>query len=356
MDEYLDLLKKLVESKAVTSDIDAVNRASSIMADFLRAHGVSVTVETCNGRNLLYASRTPGKECDILFNAHLDVVPPSFEGHHQVTRKGDVLYGRGVNDDQGFAVGIARFLVEYQGKTSCGAIFCCDEENGGRALPPMLERGYRARKVILVVDSSNIVVAQKGIVNILLVAKGKSGHAAYPWKVSENAINRLVDGYLKLRPHLPIVSEDDQWHTTMTPTMLCGAPAHNQIPEEATMLLNCRFTEPGEDEKIVAMAKEYSGLEVRVEDSVIPVVAVDENAPVLHTLRQVMREVLEDPNINFIRMNGATDARYFIKMNVPIVSIGWAGGNPHSADEYLNVKFLDDFPKVFRRFADELAD
>ncbi|MBR0459560.1 MAG: M20/M25/M40 family metallo-hydrolase [Victivallales bacterium] len=356
MEEYLELLKKLVENKSVTADIAAVNRASAIMADFLRSHGISVTVETCNGRDLLYASRTPGKECDVLLNAHLDVVPPSFEGHHQVTRKGDVLYGRGVNDDLGPAVGIARFLVEYQGKTSCGTIFCCDEENGGVALPPMLERGYRAKKAILVVDSSSIVVAQKGIVNLVLVAKGKSCHAASPWNTGENAINRLIDGYLKLRPHLPVVTKDDQWHTTMTPTMLSGSPTHNQIPEEATMLLNCRFTEPGEEEKLIAMAREISGLDVRVEGNVIPVVVGDENEPALHILRKVMREVLENPNIDFTRMNGATDARYFIKMNVPIASIGWGGGNAHSAEEFQNVKFFDEFPMVCRRFCDELAD
>ena len=77
--EYLELLKTLISFAPVTSDIPAVNRTASYLADFIAKKGLRVhVVDTSSGRKGLYVSALPtGYVSDYLFVAHLDVVPLS---------------------------------------------------------------------------------------------------------------------------------------------------------------------------------------------------------------------------------------------------------------------------------------
>ena len=75
MNEYTELLEKLIRCKAVSGEIQNVNRAVGVMRDFLESKGIACVTETLDGREILYASAMPGKVQDIMLNAHLDVVP-----------------------------------------------------------------------------------------------------------------------------------------------------------------------------------------------------------------------------------------------------------------------------------------
>ena len=75
MNEYLNLLENLIRCKAVSENIENVNRAIGTMRSFLESKGVFCKTEILDGREILYASAMPGKEQDILLNSHLDVVP-----------------------------------------------------------------------------------------------------------------------------------------------------------------------------------------------------------------------------------------------------------------------------------------
>ena len=61
MNEYTDLLCRLVECRPVSSDVTAVNRAETMMLDFLEAHGICCEMEEWEGRKVLYASTRPGR-------------------------------------------------------------------------------------------------------------------------------------------------------------------------------------------------------------------------------------------------------------------------------------------------------
>ncbi|NLF92349.1 MAG: M20/M25/M40 family metallo-hydrolase, partial [Oligosphaeraceae bacterium] len=222
MKSNLDLLQELVACRPVSSDLPAVNAAMLVMRDFLQAQGVHCVLEKVGENQLLYASTRPGKVQDVLLNAHLDVVPAEDSQFTPRIEKGRI-FARGVDDDLGCAVCIANVLCQKLGQSSVGAIFSADEELGGYTTAKMIELGYEARKLAIVMDgpSCNIAIAQKGIQIVELVARGRGGHSSQPWNC-DNPIDKLIDAYLQLRQNWPKVTAEDQWHNTMA-ACICKA-------------------------------------------------------------------------------------------------------------------------------------
>jgi acetylornithine deacetylase len=137
---------------------------------------------------------TPQVECvirgpeggpSLLFNAHLDVVPPS-EG--QVTafepRQADgAVYGRGAVDDKGqvaalFALAAALRKARVRPRGDLTIHFVVEEENGGNGTLAMVRRGVQAdAAVVLEATEFNVVPAVRGAVWFELEVYGRAGHS-----------------------------------------------------------------------------------------------------------------------------------------------------------------------------------
>ncbi|PKP33356.1 MAG: hypothetical protein CVU00_10830 [Bacteroidetes bacterium HGW-Bacteroidetes-17] len=85
--EYIDLLKELIRLRPVTSDLPAINNIVDYVYSFLKSRGMICIKENIDGRNVLYASTLPGKVQEVLFNAHLDVVPAMSENQFEPYEK-----------------------------------------------------------------------------------------------------------------------------------------------------------------------------------------------------------------------------------------------------------------------------
>lgn len=342
MQSSISLLSELIRCKPVTSDVAAVNKATTLLQDYLESQGVSCIVEDLDGRKILYASTLPGKEQDFLLNAHLDVVPATDDMF--IPRvEGNRLYGRGAFDDLSNAVCIARLLCKFNGKASVSAIFSTDEEVGGDTTKVMMERGYSCRKMAIVLDGpgKQLAIAQKGILIMKLIAKSKGGHASEPWNF-DNPIEKLLNAYKRLRDQWQQPSADNQWQNTMAPCIIEGGSAQNQIPDEASMTLNFRITNEADREKIIAQVKELCGLEIELGRHCEPVVS-DENSPLLQKMLKIMRKHFSEDKVNFIRMNGATDARHMVGLGVPIAITSVVGDGCHASVEWVDLNSIEEY-------------
>lgn len=347
--EFVELLKKLIACAPVSADIPAVNRASAIMEDFLRAHGIRVVREVIDGRNTLYASLLPeGKETEVIFNAHLDVVPLCTPDQNQPYIQDGKLYGRGAGDDLGDAVLIAQVLCENPGK-SAAAIFSMDEEISGKTTEEMLARGYRCTRGAIVLDvyiKNKIACDEKGMIVAKVTAHGKSGHSAHPWD-AVNAIDMLMEGYQKLRKAWPNPTSVDSWSDSLSATgITCSSEAHNVIPETATLLFNIRYTKPDGANEIIEKIKTITGFDdVEVLNSFPPLVC-DENNEFMRNYLRIAKEVTGE-EFSTMKMHGATDARFFAWRypGLPIIMASAGYGNIHNAGEWLD---LEDADKVIR--------
>jgi len=347
----IDFLKRLIGIPSVSGDVAANNRAVEALDGWLREKGVATTVEQMpDGRRTLWASTRPGKVQDYLLCAHLDVVPAPAEMFTPVERDG-WLCARGAGDCKGNVVTIARLLAELNGKASVGAVFTTDEEIGGATGYAMVARGYAARKLVIVMDSQpySVCVGEKGHTYFTLTARGKSCHSSRPWE-GANAVDSLLEGLAKLRPIWPHeATASDFWHDTLATTVIGAGDVPNRVPEIATATLNLRYVEPGGGDVWERRIREASGLEVtRGEDS--PPVVSDPEAPVVQALQRHLRACWPERPVDFVRMNGATDARAFVSLGVPLVITCVEKRGDHAASEAVKLASLDVVGDAMQEF------
>ncbi len=340
-----DFFEKLLRVKSVSSDAAACDRAVELLRGWLEARGVLCTVETTCGRKILYASTVPGKKPDYLFNAHLDVVPADDAAFEPQVDADGIIHGRGVHDCKGGAMAIASMLASAVGsRASVGAAFTTDEETGGSTAAGAVKLGYGAGKAVIIVDSAAyaIATAQKGIANFVLRARGRGGHSSRPWEF-DNAIDRLIDGYTRFRAVWTKLPADvgDGWFDTASATIMHAGTVHNRIPDTAEMTINMRYTEAGAPERLAGLLRETTGLEVEMKIECPPVFCEESN-PELQRLAGVMRRHWPARDIRFYRMMGATDARHFESLGVPIANLGVDGGGDHEADETLRLASIGE--------------
>ena len=356
MKSTVEMLTELMACHAMTSNVEGVNKAMEVMKGFAEAEGLYTTVEDFNGRHAMFVATVPGKEVDFLLNAHLDVVVVPSDDMFIPKVDGDIIRGRGVSDDQGAAICALKVMAALKGRASVGTIFTADEEHGGSTTGGMVNRGYKGRKIGLIIDGPayGVAVAQKGIITLHLRAHGVSGHSSRPWSF-QNAIDRLIDGYLKFRAVWPVVTEADQWHNTMAATVINGGnPAStNQIPNVAEMTLNIRYTKEEDYEKIVEQAKELTGLEIVTTPHHCQPMYTDEKDPLIQKLMDNMRKAFPDHEIKTSRMNGATDARHLVKMGIPLGIIGLPGGDAHGPNEWQSLSGLEKYAELLTNFISE---
>ena len=353
MKSTVEMLTGLMSCHAMTSNVEGVNKAMEVMKGYAEAEGLYTTVEDFNGRHAMFVATVPGKEVDFLLNTHLDVVVVPSDEMFTPKVDGDIIKGRGVSDDQGPAVCALKVMAALKGRASVGTIFTADEEHGGRTTGGMVDRGYKGRKIGLIIDGPayGVAVAQKGIITLHLRAHGVSGHSSRPWNC-QNAIDRLIDGYLKFRAEWPVVTETDQWHNTMAATVINGGnpESTNQIPNVAEMTLNIRYTTEEDYEKIIAKAKEVTGLDVETTPHHSQPMYTDENNPLIQKLMDEMRVAFPDHKIGTSRMNGATDARHLVKLGIPLGIIGLPGGDAHGPNEWQSLSGIEKYAELLTNF------
>ena len=350
------LLEDLIAIPSVSRDIPQVNRAQRHMQEWLEAKGVACVRETMpDGHELVFASTKPGKEQDFVLSVHLDVVPAQ-PGQFAPKRDGDWLIGRGASDCKGPCVAVAQALVRLNGKASVGVIFGADEEIGGFTTRWMVEKGYRPRKMALVLDSrwNAVTYAQKGHTYFTVTARGKGGHSSRPWD-SQDSIAKVCSAYLKLREAWdrknPI--PEDKWCDVLSATFIkADGGALNRIPDEASFVVNLRGVDADSADRAEAFIREVTGLEVtRGEDS--KPFASDPKHPLVARLQATMRRQYAGEEIPLVRMPAATDARCFYDCGTPVAVIGAKGRGAHAIDEGVSVSGVDAVADLLVAFLSE---
>ena len=356
----VDFLRELVAIPSVSDDIPQLNRAVEAMKAYLEKRGVYCSVETTpGGKEVLYASVTPGKGHDFVLAPHLDVVAAADPSQFTMKREGDKVIGRGVYDCKGRAVAVAEVLCSLAGKNlSVGCIFGSDEEVGGLTTKWMaVDKGYAPKKMVIVADTGGekLVYAHKGQTFYRVKARGRSGHSSRPW-TCDDSITKIARAYVRIRDiwdaRHPI--PEDKWSDVLTPTVIhADGGALNMIPGAVDLVLNLRSVNPGAKDEAMELIKAETGCEVELVRHSPPVNS-DPKHPLMQRLRQSMCKTL-GKEVPFARMLAATDARSFTSCGVPIAIIGSNGHGAHAADEWESLSSLDDMKNILIDFLQQEA-
>lgn len=233
----------------------------------------------CGHRPNLVA-RIPGRSPRTLWLfAHTDVVPSGPAGEWlsdpwQVRRDGDLLYGRGVEDNQQGLVSMlllaeALHATGLTPELTLGLVFMADEETGNTfglahilAAAPEL---FRQDDLFIVPDSgspsgTDIEVAEKSIAQFKVHTRGLQGHASTPHK-ARNALTAAAAAITSLSELGRDFPQEDPLFdppcSTFVPTRHdANGPGINIIPGEDVFYLDCRLLPGIDPDAVLAAARQ----------------------------------------------------------------------------------------------------
>lgn len=283
---------------------EGVEGMRDLLCETLAAHDVEPAIDEVGN---VIASRGEGSP-RVLLNTHIDTVSP----HVPFERDGDVIRGRGSCDAKGpLAAMLAAFLAVEPAGTVTLAV-TPDEETlsaGAHALSLDFDRCIVGEPTDL-----DACTAAKGRFEGTLVIGGENAHAAEP-ETGTNAISAAgrVLGALEsfdadATPH------PDLGGPTLTPTIIEGGSATNQVPAECRITLDRRSVPP---ETTAGFADALAGhLESRVPDVDAEFRFTERETPFLEAFEtepdSAVVEALRAAGAGEVRpFSAATEASYF---------------------------------------------
>ena len=241
--EAVELLQKLIATPSISREESA---AADILADFIGKCGLPVKRI---GNNILVQEALDDNKPTLLLNAHIDTVKPVStwtRDPFNPTIEDNYLYGLGSNDCGGGLVSLLqvyRILRTRDVPYNIVYLASCEEEVSGQngfslALPELPKID-----VSIVGEPTGMqpAIAEKGLMVIDGVARGKSGHAARDEGV--NAIYEALDDLVWLRNHKFRKRSLLLGPTKMTVTMLNSGTQHNVVPDECHFVIDVRTNE-----------------------------------------------------------------------------------------------------------------
>ncbi|HET9504548.1 MAG TPA: M20 family metallo-hydrolase [Hymenobacter sp.] len=251
-DDAIDLLKQLIKAQSFSRE---EQETAYILENFLSKHFGAFSRK---GNNLIVGKPDwDDAKPTILLNSHHDTVKPGPSWTYPpfaATLEGDRLTGLGSNDAGASAVSLlATFRYFYNRPTAFNLVcaITAEEEisgaNGVKSILPAL--GKIDLGIVGEPTGMNAAVAEKGLLVLDGVARGRTGHAAR--NEGDNALYKALDDINWLRAYqFPKVSEM-LGPVKMTVTQIQAGTQHNVVPDECRYVVDVRPTECYSNEEIL---------------------------------------------------------------------------------------------------------
>ncbi|MCK9342539.1 MAG: M20 family metallo-hydrolase [Massilibacteroides sp.] len=335
----IDTLKGMIARRSIS-------RGEKEVADFLEAtwqkNGQKVHRK---GNNLwIIAPHFDLERPTLLLNAHIDTVKPveawtkdPFTPEEDADGK---LYGLGSNDDGASVVSLyATFCQLADTEQSYNLIFLASAEeevsgkNGIEAVLPLLPPITFA--VVGEPTGMRPAVAEKGLMVLDCIAKGKAGHAAREEGI--NAITQAIEDIQWFHTYnFPKVSES-LGPVKMTVTLIQAGTQHNIIPDRCTFTVDIRSNEHYPNETLLQLIRQHVKCEVTARSTRLN----SSKTPLGHSFTQRALFIGKEPF-------GSPTLSDQALMPFPSVKIGPGdSARSHTADEYIELMEIREALKLY---------
>ena len=356
MEELIRLTSDLIRFKTTHNHPEEIQRCTEFIQTYLDDHGIEYRrLDHNNVPSILVAPEH--RSIPVLLMSHIDVVDGPDELFEPRVTAGK-LYGRGSIDDK-YAAALSLVLlketwirIRQQGGSQedlpFGVLITGDEEVGGangarHALSRM------KTEFCIALDGGNldkIVVKEKGIMHLKLIARGKSAHGARPW-LGENAIENLIADYQILRSFFQ-ESAPDHWHRSLNFSRIRAGTSINQVPDRAEAVFDIRYTENDDVDKLVEQIRSAIRGQLQVEKK--EPLFQSGQSPYLDRLLAMRPQTVTGFE------HGASDARFLSQYGMNGIVWGAEGEmSQHTADEHLVIASAIELYDVLDRFMLALA-
>jgi succinyl-diaminopimelate desuccinylase len=339
--------------------------------------------EAKNGKRPSLIIKIPGKSSSktIWIMSHTDVVPAGDlqkwdSDPWKVIEKDGKLIGRGVEDNQqsltsSVFCALAFLDLDIQPEYDLKLILVADEETGSDyGLTYILKNNrnwFKNDDLILVPDfglsdGSQIEVAEKGIIWIKFITRGKQCHASEPEK-GNNAFRAASHLVVKLNDLQRIFDAKNPVFnpasSTFEPTKKeANVPNVNTIPGEDVFYLDCRllpeYTLDQLFSEIDRMCKEIEGeFGVKIEYSTMQkeaaAPATSNDAPVVQRLIKAINAIYQ-VEAKPVGIGGGTVAAIFRREGLPAAVWSTIDDTCHQPNEYCVIDNMVNDAVVFAHF------
>jgi succinyl-diaminopimelate desuccinylase len=323
--------------------------------------GLEITMYQSHGYESLVARPTGVAKPDILLCGHLDVVHhPEPDSYRSEIRDGKI-YGPGAGDMKGqlaIMIELIRNLSHECPDLSVGMAITSDEERGGgHGVKYLVEDVGLECGLAIIPDGgslNDLIVEEKGIIHLRLIAEGVSAHAARPW-LAENALERITNAIGRIRTYFSQftpgkVDPDDlstHWFSTCTETMIeTPNDSPNRIPELASAVLDIRFVPPMTSQQVLEEIEGLLGRGVSAEPIVI---AEPTHLSPDPGFAKITEEVTGMPT-RLVRSSGGSDGRFFCAQGIPVLLSRPYVGNLHGRDEWIDIDSMVSYFEICRSY------
>ncbi len=362
--DMVALTARLMAIRSTASRPDEVARCAEIIAAWLADNGIPCTRMEHEGVPSLLAGN-PSHAAPLALLVHFDVVDGADAMFTpRLDAAAGVLHGRGSIDDK-YAVAVAlvlcrRCLRELAARglgpdaLPLVLVITGDEETGGRNGAFRVLPHVHADFCVALDGGSpgSVIIKEKGVIDLVLTARGKSAHGARPW-LGENAVDALVRDYEALKPLFPglypqlagLAASDApsspaaspqaqaHWHRTLNLGLLHAGTAVNQVPGEAVAHLDVRYTEHDDPHQLVAAMR--AAVQGQLDVTRMEPLFITGDTPWLDRLLR------HAPGTATGCAHGASDARFLTDLSMAGVVWGAEGEtSQHTDQEHLLVPSL----------------
>ncbi len=372
--ETIEFLQALVRDSKSVNPPGNVRESIRICREKLEAEGFDCEVTgDVDIWPVLIATLDCGDGPTLLYNAHVDVVPPgNEEAWDHPPFEANVIdgrvYGRGSGDDKASvaaqvmgAIAIARSGVPLKGALIVNVDG--DEETGGRHGAKYTVENIKRRPDFVVAGEqtlNRICVGERGGAGTTVTVYGRAAHAALPWEgvhAIEGMAKILHALEVELWPKLaarrhPLFDPP----STYTISMIEGGVKQNVVPDRCQVYIDRRIipgeTSDGAVDEIRQIAERVvrgiPGMRVEVSGPAgVTATLSDPDSPLVKAMGEANRALGLNPDPTGYNM--ATDGRHFA--NAGIQTIIYGPGDPslaHVPNEWVGV---DEVMEATRAYA-----
>jgi len=228
-----------------TPSHESIDAMRSLLVETIEAEGIEAHVD---GAGNVRARRGAEAGPHLLLNTHLDTVPP----HVPYERDGDIVRGRGACDAKGpLAAMVGAFLNADPGEGRVTLAVTPDEETTQTGAAHLAETLAFDAAIVGEPTGLDVCHAARGQFEGTVTLSGESAHASDPG-----------DGTNAMRAVGPAIEAMDRYDgpgnprgpgthetlgaPTLTPTMIEGGRAPNQVPAECEITFDRRSVPPEE--------------------------------------------------------------------------------------------------------------
>jgi acetylornithine deacetylase len=332
--DSLNLLQKLIATPSFSKE---ENGTALIIQDFFSGHNV---ISHRMGNNIWVKNKYYNEALStILLNSHHDTVKPN-PGYTRDPFKPEIiddkLYGLGSNDAGGPLVSLIATFLYYNErqdlKYNLIMAASAEEEISGTGGIESIWPSLQSAKFAIVGEPTlcQMATAEKGLMVLDCVAKGKAGHAAREEGV--NAIYEAIEDIEWIRNYQFDKKSSTLGKVKMTVTIINAGKQHNVVPAECSYTIDVRVTDQYSLEEVLEIIQRNVKSDVKPRSLRMRPSGIADDHPLVLSAKKLGLTLYGSPTTSDQAM-----------IPIPSVKIGPGdSARSHSADEFI---FVDEIKK-----------